>query len=74
MRNRSFHAEGFVHADEDNLIAEQDFRFALDNDEQVVVRVGVRRRRAAALRGEVSDRAVLDGTFCAEQRLRRKFT
>ena len=37
---------------EDNVVTEQDLRFAFYNDEQVVVRVGVRRCRAAALRGE----------------------
>ena len=51
MRNRSLHAEGFVRADEDNVVTEQNLCLAFHNDEQMVVRVGVRGCRAAALRG-----------------------
>ncbi len=42
MRNRSLHAEGFVRADEDNVVTEQNLCLAFHNDEQMVVRVGVR--------------------------------
>ena len=70
MGDGTVHEEGFILVDDDVAVAKDDSRFALGDDEKMVVVVGMHFRRPAAVQVHIRHGAVDDIADGSEQFLR----